>query len=233
MARALQTAAVLVLLTVANSAPAQDKSPQPAEQAQIVQVLLIDGEPVGTSVAPHAGEICIICNHPIAESDLTYLVHGQRVPVHRLVCNARLKEDPRVVLAGLQPRGAFLGAEMDKPGLQGAWFVFGLYILLGLFFGAVCAQRALQTGRNSVPWFLAGLAFNVVGYAALRSLPPRKYSPPAGVPSGLGKIAVTYAPVICPICGHALHPSAASCPACGAVLRPKAVSEVTLAKHTN
>ena len=228
MTRGLQTAAFLTLLTLASPASAQEKSPLPASEAQRVEELFLDGAPVGRAIAPHAGEICMICNNPITAGDLTYLVHGQRVPVHRIVCSGQLKANPRVVLAGLRPRGAFLGAEIGEPGLSGKWFAFGVYILLGLVFGALCAQRALLAGRNSVLWFLAGLAFNVVAYAAVRSLSHHGFSPPAGIPAGLGKIANTYSPATCPICSHALHPTAASCPACGAALEPRAVSEVAL-----
>jgi hypothetical protein len=228
MPRGLQTAAVLALLTLASPVSAQEKSPPPTSQTQLVEELLLDGAPVGSAVAPHAGEICMICNKPITKGDLTYLVHGQRVAVHQIVCNGQLRANPSIVLAGLRPRGAFLGAEIGEPRLAGKWFAFGVYVLLGLIFGALCAQRALLAGRNSALWFLAGLAFNVVGYAALRSLPQRAFSPPAGIPGGLDKIAVTYSPAACPKCNHTIHPAAASCPACGVALNPRAVSEVAL-----
>lgn len=228
MTREIQIEVALALLMLASPAPAQEKLPKLSEPDQGVQALLLDGAPVGAPVAPRAGEICMICSNLISGNDFTYLVQGQRVPVHRNVCDGRLRASPREVLAGLRPRGAFLGAEMGKPGLSKGWFAFGAYILLGLVFGALCAQRALLAGRNSVSWFLAGLAFNVAGYGVLRSLSPRAFGPPAGIPAGLGKIADTYSPATCPKCSLTIHPSALSCPACGVALKPGAVSEVAL-----
>jgi hypothetical protein len=228
-----QFAALAVLLALAASSSAQQRPASSGEQQSIVQVLILDGEPVGTPVASRAGEICMLCDKPVSESDITYLVHGQRVPVHRIVCDGCLRENPRAVLASLQPRGAFLGAEKETPSLSGGWFVFGAYVLLGLFFGALCAHRALGTGRGAVMWFLIGFATSIVGFAVLRSLPSRAVSAPAGIPAGLAKIAATRAPAVCPACGSELHPSATVCSACGAALRPNVASEVTLAMRPN
>ena len=114
MSRKLQLVTVTALLALAVPALAQQSAAPETE----TQVLIVDGAAVGAQVAPHAGEICMLCNNPIAENDVTYLVHGQRVPVHRLICNGRLRDNPRAVLASLQPRGAFLGAEKETSALS-------------------------------------------------------------------------------------------------------------------
>lgn len=216
-----------LLLAVALALPvwAQQTPPAPPMPTELV----VDGKVAGKAVEPRSGEICLVCNLPIGDGDVAYLVHGQRVAVHREVCNAKLLEHSEAVLAQLRPRGAFLGAEVAQPGLASSWFLFGLYVLTGLIFGALCAHYALHAGLSPMAWFSGGLAFNVFGFVALLTRPRRAIAAPGGVPSGLGKIAATHAPASCLKCGAAFHPSAARCPDCGAELSPNIVSEVALA----
>ena len=100
---------------------------------------------------------------------------------------------------------------------------------MGLIFAAVCAHRALHTGYNPIQWFLIGLVFTAFGYLALLTRPRREVVAPAGIPPGLGKIALTYKPEPCAKCGYTNHPSAAQCLGCGAKLTPQMTSEVARA----
>src|SRR2546425_5028295 len=85
-----------------------------------------------TEVPPRPGEICIGCNRPIDASDKTYLVEGQRVPVHRANCDDTLRAAPMRFLASLKPRGGLFGGEMaSRSAISDAWLLAGLYVLLG------------------------------------------------------------------------------------------------------
>ena len=231
---------LIVWAGAAGLAAQQPAEPQPAaavsehpaasDQHSAPDELVMDGKVVGRRVPQKAGEICALCNQPIGSSDPVYLVHGQRVPLHAAEMTepgvtARLQ----TLLAQLRPRGAFLGAESAPAELSAGWFFFGVYVLIGLLFGALCAHRALNTGYNPITWFFAGLVFSLVGYAALLTRPKREVVAPAGIPSGLGKIAATYAPAPCPKCSTENHPSAAQCLGCGAKLSPQLTSEVSRA----
>lgn len=189
---------------------------------------LVVGEVVvGRRVAPQPGEICLVCNKPVGTGDAAYKVEGRRVAVHAANCDHKLRANARAFLAQLTPRGAFLGADGRQPSaLSLAWFWVGAYVFVGLFFAALCAHRALQTGHNPFAWFAAGLALNAFAYFALLTRPRRELAAPAGIPGGLGKIASTRAPLPCPQCGATNHPAAGECLGCGAKLTPHALSEV-------
>jgi len=192
--------------------------------------LVMDGKVVGKRVPPKDGEICALCNRPIGADDPVYLVHGQRVALHAAEmaepgAAARLQ----TLLAQLRPRGAFIGAESAPAQLSAGWFLFGIYVLVGLLFGALCAHHALHTGYNPITWFFAGLVFSLPGYLVLLTRPKQEVVAPAGIPSGLRKIAATHAPAACPKCGTENHPSAAQCLGCGASLQPQLTSEVARA----
>lgn len=190
------------------------------------------GEVEMQKVTPHPGDICVECAKPIGPEDVTYLVNGQRVAVHRGACDAAFRGNPQPVLARLQPRGAFLGSGSEGQNLSHSWFVVGLYVLFGLIFGALCSQRALVSGRRPAFWFAGGFFFSIFAYGALLFLPKREVVAPAGVPKGLHKIAATYAPANCPVCGATVHPAATKCPVCGAALEPRVVSEVAKVGRT-
>ncbi|MGE5326886.1 MAG: hypothetical protein ACM3NO_07590 [Deltaproteobacteria bacterium] len=186
--------------------------------------LLVNGMPLGQAVEPRANDICIVCKRPLGTEGVVYLVNGQRVPLHFVVCYNVFEKNPRKFLAALQPRGAFLGTGGQENALSFAWFLGGLYVLTGLVFAALCANRALTIGRSPAAWFAAGLALNAFGYLILltRSRQPGA----AGVPEGLGKIATTYAPIPCPQCGALNHPAADKCLECGGTLQSTVGSEV-------
>jgi hypothetical protein len=204
---------------------------QPPNEAEI------DGEAVGPRVRARPGEICIVCNNPVGPDDPVYLVQGQRVHVHADE-EREFLSNPRKYLMRLKPLGgALLGADSNQPGMANragndqprvsrVWIYSGLYVLLGLVFAGICAHRALHTGYNPVAWFGLGFLLNAVAYILLSTRSKREVYAPAGVPSGLGKIAATHAPQRCPQCGAFNHPSAIHCLTCGASLSPEVESEV-------
>jgi ribosomal protein L40E len=187
---------------------------------------VVNGMVVGTSIQPKPGEICLVCNRPVEGDQLAYLVDGQRVAVHRGICDSSLRSNPRRWLARLKPHGAFLGAEPGQAPLAGAVFYAGLYVLIGLVFGALSAHCAFSAGHQPLGWFALGFFFNIAAYLFLISRPRREVRAPGGIPGRLRKIASTFSPETCPRCGAGNHPSAAQCLGCGTELQPKFRSEV-------
>jgi len=180
-------------------------------------------------VEPRAGETCVVCDKAVAATDRVYEVEGQRVPVHMGACDHAFRRAPEHFLARLKPRGAFLGAEPNLgPNFSLGWFAFGIYVLLGLVFGAFCAYRAVNHSLKPWPWFLAGFFLNVFGFLALVTRPAGDRSM-AGLPPGLVKVPTTYSPRVCPRCGEMNHPSATSCVGCGNKIEPLVTSEVARA----
>jgi hypothetical protein len=195
---------------------------------------LLAQEPSGETtkypvVGARAGETCIVCDKPIGTKDRAYEVEGQRVPVHAGACDTAFLRNPGHYLARLKPRGAFLSAEPNLgPNISWGWFTLGIYVLLGLVFGAFCAYRAVNHALKPWPWFLAGFFFNFFGFLALVTRPAGKSSmAPAGLPRGLVKVPTTSSPRICPYCGTANHPAATSCTGCGSRIEPLVISEVS------
>jgi hypothetical protein len=190
------------------------------------QELIADGKILGKRIPTTPGAICVVCNKPIGKTDFTFLVSGQRVPVHRPVCYGALLKNPYRFLAILQPHGAFLGAGGEGENAPFPWFLVGLYILAGLFFAALSAHQAFHRGENPAVWFGIGLFFNVAGYLLLLARPRREIARLAPVPRGLGKVAATRMPRACPACGAMNHPAAEKCAGCGKALQPLVESEV-------
>ncbi len=200
---------------------------QPSKvENQAPEAVVLSDQSTAKRVPYKPGDICLACNNPLHEHDPVYLVNGQRIPIHQQEVSEDLASQLQKLLGLIQPRGAFIGAQQTQRALSSVWFWSGLYILIGLVFGAICSHRALQTGYGALSWFLAGLAFNVVAFAVLRMKPKREVLAPAGIPPGLGKIAATYSPEACVKCGTLNHPSASACSGCGAKLEPKFSSEV-------
>ena len=195
---------------------------------------LVGQEPGGETTAyrvveARAGETCIVCDKAIGAKDRVYEVEGQRVPVHVGVCGEAFLRNPGLYLARLRPRGAFLGAEPNLASRIGwGWFALGIYVLLGLVFGAICAYRAVNHALKPWPWFLAGFSLNLFGFLALVTRPAGDSSR-AGLPPGLVKVPTTYSPRACPACGKMNHPSATSCAGCGNKIEPLVTSEVARA----
>jgi hypothetical protein len=180
-------------------------------------------------VEPRVGETCIVCDKAVRATDRVYEVEGQRVAVHVGACDSAFRRNPGHFLARLKPRGAFLGAEPNLgPNISWRWFAFGIYVLLGMVFGASCAYRAVNHALKPLPWFLAGFFLNLFGFLALVTRPAGDSSM-AGLPPGLAKVPTTSSPRACPRCGEMNHPSATSCVGCGNKIEPLVTSEVARA----
>jgi hypothetical protein len=221
------TGAVLLLLLAFSAQLLLAQAPPPGREGQAQSDVLSReaGQILAHRVTPRPGEICVVCNKPIGANDLVYLVGGQRVPVHRVNCDAQLHADPSKYLAKLKPRGALLDASSVSVQTSYDWLYFGFYVLAGLVFGALAAHRAFHVGRRPLAWLALGLLGNLPAYVVLLVLPKRQVRALAGIPPGLGKIASTYAPQACPNCGAENHPSARECSACRAKLNPTMQSE--------
>ena len=225
MVAALGAASLQLMLAHAQPGNAGSAPPE-IQSSTASEVWVVNGKVVGKSIQPRPGEICLVCNRPVGGDQLAYLVEGQRVAVHRGSCDSSFRSNPRRWLASLKPHGAFLGAEPGQEPLSEMVFYAGLYVLIGLVFGALSAHRAFSAGYQPLGWFALGLFFNVAAYLVLISGPRREVAVPEGVPAGLRKIASTFSPETCPRCGAANHPSAAQCSGCGAKLQPRLRSEV-------
>jgi len=206
--------------TAAAASPANSTTAEAPEQLK-----LPNGETAGR-VPARAGEICAVCGKPVTQHDVAYQVEGQRVALHLRDCFAVFSAQPMRWLAKLKPRGAFLDAGATALSLSSNFLFLGLYVLTGLLFGALAAHRALSVGRNPLVWLAVGLVATLPGFLVLLALPKGEVNGLAGVPSGLAKIATTYAPAVCPACGTENHPSAVKCMGCGGNLSPKMTSEV-------
>jgi hypothetical protein len=223
-----------MILAAGSALTQESRAVQPSETtsgahqipAQPASQLIVNGKVLGEEVPPRPGEICVVCKRPIGTEGVTYLVKGQRFPLHVPACYEKFRKNPQAYLAALQPHGAFLGAGGEGQNLSLAWFLAGLYVLVGLCFGALCAHHALSSGRKPAAWFAAGLALNALGYLWLLTRPKLGVHTPSGAPEGLGKVSVTLAPQPCPSCGRMNHPAADRCADCGGKLKPAVNSEV-------
>jgi len=106
-------------------------------------------------------------------------------------------------------------------GMADAYFLVGLWVLAGLLFGGLCAQKAVTKGLRPVGWFFAGLFLLAPAYAVLVLC--------ACGPGAQGR-EHTRAPLACEACGHLNHPAAEACSGCGAQLAPGTPSEVNHAR---
>lgn len=180
---------------------------------------------------------CDVCQREIPNHDHDTIHRGRTVHLCSKECAAAFTADPEAYFAKLQPRGAlFQESAQPQDMMPRGGFWFGVYVLMGLVFGAIAAYAAIHRGRPAGPWFFAGLFFNVWALAALLVRPTKSRAGPGdqdpeGVPSGLRKVPVTRDPTTCPNCGLDNHPSARKCSHCGAELSPTAQSEVDVTNH--
>ncbi len=211
---------VFVFLSLLTAVAAQEVTPPIAQPPDEIR---LNEKVVGKRVPPQPGDICRVCNQPVDEKDAVYRVRGHRIAIHQHEVATDLRAQLAALVTELEPRAALFGTQNGT--LSNAWLYFGLYVLVGLAFGALCAHRALIAGYGPLGWFGLGMLFNVFAFGVLLTRPRREIKAPAGIPAGLGKIAATYQPVVCQ-CGAENHPSARNCSTCGAALEPRTTSEV-------
>ena len=177
------------------------------------------------------GRDCIVCSGPTgAEAEMEQF-KGRWVAVCPGKCSEDWRANPDEFFLKMQSRGALFDENATATPEQKAnngWLYFGLYVLTGLIFGAMCAYLAVTQGHGVMGWFFAGLFLNVVGLIAILIKGQGDLSKfPAGVPAGFAKVPLTYTPVACPGCGGENHPSASICSRCGAGLEPTVVAETS------
>lgn len=169
------------------------------------------------------GDRCVVSGMSLDHDDIVLLVKGRRVPMKKEALEIFLDDGDRF-FSKFEPKGALFTEDLNLPErLSMKWFIFGIYVLLGLIFGAVTSHCAVGKGLKPIPWFFTGFFLSVVGYIAVAVKKPE-----AGgtVPGGLGKVPLTVNPSVCQGCGSENHPSAKSCSNCGGALSPTSTSEV-------
>ena len=172
---------------------------------------------------------CAVCEREVPDLDRERSHRGRTVYLCSDACAADWDTNPNAYFSRLQPRGAlFQESAQPRPIMPHTGFWIGVYVLIGVLFGAITAYAAIHRRHPAKTWFFAGLFFNVFGLGALLLRPKGTGGPdePEGVPAGLRKVPLTHAPIACPECGHGNHPSASVCNNCGAQLAPTVRSEV-------
>jgi len=183
-------------------------------------------------MTPKPGERCTVGNVPLTENDVTLLVRGRRVPLHRTMVDSFLNNQ-ETYFRNLQPKGALFQEEMAAQkgtalgGMKGGWFTFGLLVLAGLICGGVSGYLAVSKGLPGAPFFFAGFFLNVFGIVYTLTKPA--VVPKEKIPAGVAKIPSTSEPVPCKKCGSTNHPTANRCSGCSAEITPTEISEVTRA----
>ena len=181
-------------------------------------------KPAASSTSDDA---CIVCDGPAGPDAIQESWKGRTVAVCRKCGEAAWLADRDVLFAKRQARGGLFDEQTDEHSLAGGWMWFGLWALAGVVCAAATTYLALTKGIEPLPWLLAALAFNVVPLVLIVLKPAADLSSlPQGVPAGLAKIATTLAPIACPECGAANHPTATRCLNCGSPLESHGESEV-------
>ena len=169
------------------------------------------------------GDHCLVSGKPLGPDDVCLLVDGRRVPLKKEAVDIFLNNQEKY-FSKLQPKSALFTESMGKPTtLSMGWFIFGIYVLIGLIFAALTSHTAVGKGLRPIPWFFVGLLFNALGYLAVLT---KKSEAAGNIPEGFAKVPLTSAPSICPSCGYENHPSAKNCSSCGTGLSPETTSEV-------
>ncbi len=180
------------------------------------------------NAALRPGDVCLVSGKALLQGDVVYLIRGRRVPLRREHVRDFIADSTRY-LAQLQPQSALFHEPMEQRGAETGeidfgWFLFGMYVLLALFFGGLSGYTAVSKGLNPIPHFFIGLIFSALGYLYVLTRP--RAAPSGEVPSGFVKVHTTREPVACGQCGYTNHPAAKICSGCGAKLQPIVASEV-------
>lgn len=176
---------------------------------------------------------CAVCTREVPDLTRTREHRGREVYLCSDECADSWDADPSVYFARLQPRGAlFQESAQPREMMPRGGFWIGIYVLIGLLFGALSAYTAIHRRQPAKTWFFAGLFLNVfaLGALLLRPTGAKRDDEPEGVPGGLRKVPTTRTPTVCPQCGHENHPSATQCNLCGTALTPSVHSEVITAE---
>lgn len=169
------------------------------------------------------GDHCTVSGQPLTPDDVALLVDGRRVPLKKDAIDIFLSNQEKY-FSKLQPKSALFTEDMGQPdSLSSGWFIFGIYVLIGLFFAALTSHKAVGKGLRPIPWFFIGLLFNVLGYFAVTT---RKSKASGFIPEGFKKVPLTSEPSVCQNCGYENHPSAKNCSRCGFGLNPHETSEI-------
>jgi hypothetical protein len=178
-------------------------------------------------VPAHVGEHCTVGGDPLSEKDVALIVRGRRVPLNRLAVQHFLDHQERY-FARFEPKSALFQEDMSPKastalgGISFGWFLFGLYILVGLLFSGLSGYAAIAKGLAPRFHFFLGFLFGPIGFIYVVT---RKGRPHEEVPGGLVKVPVTSSPVPCPACGAMNHPTARTCATCHSPLHPATASE--------
>jgi hypothetical protein len=174
------------------------------------------------------GDRCLICDAPIkVGTGLALLIKGKRIIID-LDHLQEFLSNKDFYLSNLQPKGAlFQESAILTKTLRSGWFIFGTWIVLSLFMGALSCQLALKKGYGPLKWFFIGLFLNIFGYILILL---QKSQTEKKIPLGWSKIPLTSTPQRCPTCGTSNHPAAEKCIHCQHVLSPELESEVKRAE---
>ena len=173
---------------------------------------------------PGDGEQCLVCKQPIEGEPAVEIRYKGRVFHVKESMMDDFRADPEAYFRSMQARsGLFDEAAMPERPMRTGWLAFGVYLVIGLLFGAICGSVAMGRSRPALPWFFAGLAGNVIALGVL--LLTTSAEEGGAAPVGLRKVPRTRAPRPCPHCGATNHPSARACSSCGGALEPKAPAE--------
>lgn len=171
-----------------------------------------------------AGDICIVCDMPInAETGIAFLFNGRRVTID-VTHFVDFINNPEKYFYKLQPNAALYNEEiLETVKMNYGWFIFGLWILSALVSSAFAVGIAMKKDLSIKKWFYIGLGANIFGLIYL-ILQEKNIS--VILPDGLGKIALTDPPAVCPNCGIYNHPSANKCNSCGNPLISTSEAEI-------
>ena len=181
------------------------------------------------------GNLCIVCDGPVAEDGAQVVYRGVFHPVCAENCLKEWQQavqenrlDP--IVFKVEPRGAlfqgdskFLNTTFQKAHpLSSRWLWLGIWLLVAIVSGGWAASLAIASHRAGFFAFLLGFMLPCIGVLIIRVLPGK-----SGRFDLRGtKIPTTHIENFCPQCNKSCHPAAKQCLGCGASLIPKSESEV-------
>ena len=167
-------------------------------------------------------------DNDIAESqEFGALYQGRRYYMDRKACQKAFLADPERYAKEIEPRAAlFASPRPDRVSYGPSFLYLGIYVVMGLFFGALASYIAIQKGLEGKNWFVGGFLLNIIAIVFLVTRPSKEMLFRS---EGVSKTPRTYEPDACPNCGKLNHPSANRCSRCEQALEARVESEVTRA----